>query len=383
MKIFWGFLLAQPIHAFVLPMSNHLKWRYKISSSLAAEVICVGDALFDCIAEDSAAGWDIDRVVEENAWTAWPGGAPANVATALNKLGTTSAFAGAIGQDKDGDKICDIFSSLNVDTSLVRRTGAAPTRRVMVTRDIHGDRTFACFAGKAPPGAFADCLYNVEGLTFSEGTFGDAGWIVSSTLSLAFEESRNALTTLVDYARGRGMKVLVDINWRDVFWLPNTDEETAKREILEFASRADIVKLTDDEAEWLFDISADDAIKDPERIHRTGFPNAKGVVVTGGGNGAGYSILKQTGFVPAFSNVGVVETTGAGDAFTAGLIHACLGLNLDWDMDNTTLDPSTFQSVVTFASAVGALTCTGEGGIPPQPYLKEVEAFLSDNIIPS
>lgn len=62
-----------------------------------------GEVLFDCIAKPEAAGWDLDRVVKEAAWTPYPGGAPANVACALSKLGVSASFAGGVGCDDDGE----------------------------------------------------------------------------------------------------------------------------------------------------------------------------------------------------------------------------------------------------------------------------------------
>ena len=115
------------------------------------EVLCVGDALFDCIANNEAKGWPISRVLDEGAWTAFPGGAPANVATALVKLGTASTFAGCLGADADGDALQALLEEVGVDTSLVTRSVAKPTRRIMVERALDGERSFACFADGAQP----------------------------------------------------------------------------------------------------------------------------------------------------------------------------------------------------------------------------------------
>ena len=126
------------------------------------------------------------------------------------------------------------------------------------------------------------------------------------------------------------VSLYVDVNWRPVFW-PNHKEEDARDEIFSLCQRAHIVKLTDEEAEWLLDISANKALADPLRIHKEFFPNALAVLVTAGEKGAAYSMLLGsdcTGTVEPF-DVKVVETTGAGAAFTAGFLHALMALNVD------------------------------------------------------
>ena len=217
---------------------------------LLAEVVTVGDALFDCIAETDTAGWELDRVLKEERWTAWPGGAPANVATALRKLGTASGFAGCIGADADGDELAALFESIGVDTSLLQRSDDAPTRRVVVTRDAGMVPTFACFVNKRPANEFADCLFDLtpEALSPVELDAGLKGcrWVCSSTLSLAFPKSQRSVRHLVDAAVEQGARKFVDINWRDVFW-PEGMEDFARDEILDFARNADVIKLTDDE----------------------------------------------------------------------------------------------------------------------------------------
>jgi len=249
------------------------------SSSSSPSVLCIGDALFDCIANDNVCSIE-DMMMLTNAWTAWPGGAPANVATALCKLGTTSAFAGCLGADTDGDAIQTLLEQTGVDVTLLQRTDKYPTRRVMVIRDqVSGDRVFAGFY---------------------------------------------------------------------------------------------------DEAHWLLGISASDALAKPELVAQA-FPHACAVLVTAGEKGASYSIVGHTGKVEPF-HVTVLETTGAGDAFTAGFIHGLLSLNLDIVMFNEQVpcedQPEVIQNIVRLAAAVGALTCTSEGAIAAQPTFDEVESFL-------
>jgi pfkB family carbohydrate kinase len=153
--------LALPLLA-LLQLCTTPACSFALPSSPPSRVLCQGEVLYDCIANPSAAGWDLDRVVKEKAWSKWPGGAPANVASALSKLGTPAAFAGGVGDDGDATALLDTLRECGVDTSLARVVKGGATRRCMVTRDESGDRTFAGFADGLPSGSFADCKYSLE-----------------------------------------------------------------------------------------------------------------------------------------------------------------------------------------------------------------------------
>jgi fructokinase len=362
------------------------------SAGPSPSVVCLGDALFDCIANDDARGLSVEEMVKRKAWTPFPGGAPANVATACCKLGTRSAFVGCVGADHDGDELEAMFREIGVDVTLLQRTtGSSPTRRVMVTRSEEGDREFGGFYGGRGADAFADCQLDSKTLllechaeTSQDSSRANnaiiidtAKWIVSSTLSLAFEKSADSIHQLVDRGLEGGARLYVDINWRPVFW-PSGSEEAARAKILGFAQRAHIVKMTDEEAEWLLGVPMSEALSDPSRIHKE-FPCALGVLVTAGEKGASYSLLGSTGRVEPF-RVDVQETTGAGDAFTAGILHGLLSLDMDLGSFETEVSADdrseVVDQIVRFAAAVGALTCTKEGAIAAQPSFAEVESFL-------
>eukprot|EP00978_Attheya_sp_CCMP212_P040591 scaffold223350_cov41-Attheya_sp.AAC.1 len=129
------------------------------SATAGPSVLCIGDALMDCIANNEARGWSVEKLMaDESSWTAFPGGAPANVATALCKLGTSSAFCGCVGQDSDGDALETLLKQEGVNVSLMQRSTLYPTRRVMVTRSKTGDREFGAFHDHRNAHEFADTL---------------------------------------------------------------------------------------------------------------------------------------------------------------------------------------------------------------------------------
>lgn len=113
-------------------------------------VLCLGEILFDCLADQL--GLTLEEV---KSWTPYPGGAPANVACALVKLGTPAGFIGAVGEDEPGNELVKLLEEIGVDTTGVQRHSTAPTRQVYVVRDLAGDRNFAGF-GEYDTSEFAD-----------------------------------------------------------------------------------------------------------------------------------------------------------------------------------------------------------------------------------
>ena len=317
------------------------------------QVVCIGEGLFDSISDEP--GVELSQV---STWTLYPGGAPANVACALTKLGTTSGFVGAIGQDAMGAELLEVLRSHSVDLSGVQLIPGTPTRSVMVTRDSAGDRTFAAFSHDRPSDSFADTKLNAEYLPMD--LIQSAQYLVTGTLLLAYPESAAALTNAMDLARYSGVQVVIDVNWRSVFW---DDEQRAKSVILEVLHQADYLKLTDEEADWLF------GSRDLNSLHNS-FPRLKCILMTRGEYGCVYWAAGTLGDVPAFP-MDVEDTTGAGDSFLAGFLHQLCHRTRSGD-----LLPDEVTAIVRYASAVGALTTLKRGAIAASPTHDEVETFL-------
>ena len=322
------------------------------------KVLCVGEALLDQIADQ--VGCDLEQAL---SWTSYAGGAPANVACALVRLGTAAGFIGCLGQDAIGNKIADCLEEQGVEISGLQRHPTALTRQVYVTRTLAGDRQFAGFGagfGQVALDAYADAQLTLK--DWSENLWAGARFWVTGTLGLAYPRSRTALLRGSTWARSQGMQCFVDLNWRPMFWL---DPDRAVAEIAPLLAIADFVKLSLEEADWCFQTS------DPSQIAQE-LPQVKGVFVTDGDRGCHYWVLGESGFVPAFA-VAAVDTTGAGDAFVAGILHqlCCYPLpvteehRVDW------------PQVLRYASAVGALTTLKVGTIAAQPTAQVVDAFLA------
>ncbi|BAB72475.1 carbohydrate kinase family protein [Anabaena sp. FACHB-709] len=320
-------------------------------------VLCLGEVLFDCLADQL--GLKLEQV---KSWTAYPGGAPANVACALVKLGTPAGFIGAVGEDEPGNVLVKLLQEVGVDTTGVQRHSTAPTRQVYVVRDLAGDRTFAGF-GQYDTSEFADT--HLQAKQLPESVFQEADFLILGTLELAYPDSEKAIHRALELAEQYDLKIVLDVNWRPVFW---HDENIARQKIQEIFKRVDFLKLAKEEAEWLFDTSDPGAI-----TYRLG--SIEGVLVTDGENGCGYCLGENEGKIPAFA-VSVVDTTGAGDSFLAGFIH-----QLSEHGIHNLNDAETAKRIITYASAVGALTTTKAGAIASQPTAMEVETFLASNKI--
>ncbi|MBD2522728.1 carbohydrate kinase [Nostoc sp. FACHB-133] len=320
-----------------------------------SRVLCLGEILFDCLADQLGL-----KLEEVKSWTPYPGGAPANVACALVKLGTTAGFIGAVGEDEPGNALVKLLQDVGVDTTGVQRHPTAPTRQVYVTRDLAGDRTFAGF-GQYDTAEFADTRLQAKQLP--DVLFQEADFLVLGTLELAYPESEQAIYRALELAEHYDLKIVLDINWRPVFW---DEPKIAHQKIPELFKRVDFLKLSKEEAEWLFETA------DPGAITYR-LASIEGVLVTDGENGCTYCLGENEGKLPSFS-IPVVDTTGAGDSFLAGFIHQLSHYGI-----HSLQDAETAKRIVTYASAVGALTTIKPGAIASQPTDAEVEAFLASH----
>lgn len=315
-------------------------------------VLCLGEILFDCLADRP--GIPLEEV---DSWTSYPGGAPANVASALVKLGTKSGFIGCVGEDAPGKALVDVLQNVGVDVTGVQRHPTAPTRQVYVVRSLAGDRHFAGF-GDRDTTEFADTRLQASELPIK--LLEQANFLVLGTLELAYPDCREAIARALEIAKQHDVKIAIDVNWRPVFW---PQPEQANQIIEDFLKQADFIKLSDEEAQWLFNTTNPHAIADR-------FDRCQGVLITAGEKGCAYFLAENQGNLPAFS-VDVVDTTGAGDSFVAGFVHQLCQQGIE-----SLADPDTAKHIVTYASAVGALTATKPGAIAAQPTAAEVEDFL-------
>lgn len=318
-------------------------------------VLCLGEILFDYLADRP--GLPLEKV---QSWTPYPGGAPANVACALVKLGTSAGFIGCVGVDEAGNTLVQLLQDVGVDITGVQRHSTAPTRGVYVVRSLDGDRSFAGF-GDTPTTEFADAYLQASRLPAA--LLENADFLVLGTLELAYPETRQAIFKAIELAELYDVKILVDVNWRPTFW-PNPSE--ARELIDKLLKKVDFLKISEEEAQLLFDTVDAGAIK-----YR--LDSVDGVLVTAGDKEVAYCLGGNEGKFPAFS-VDVLDTTGAGDGFLAGFIHSLGDRGI-----HCLEEAQTAKEVVRYACAVGALTTMKPGAIAAQPTPAEVDDFLANN----
>lgn len=335
------------------------------------QVLCLGEALLDRLGPP---GGD---PATDHPCTDRLGGAPANVACGLARLGTPAAFLGRLGRDPIGAAFAALFAARGVNTCALQWDERLPSRIVLVRRDAAGERSFGGFAGGGltEPGAvrFADQALDAEGLTAAlRPLLAQACWLLVGTIPLASPAAASALQLACRQAAAAGVALALDVNWRPTFWDAAADPASgpdplaiaAMRPLLEQAA---LLKCAREEAEWLFG-SVDAAAVS------AALPQRPAVVVSDGGAPLSWCFGALSGSLPAFP-VTVIDSTGAGDAFTAGLLHRlCAEPQL---LTAQQAEAASMVAALRFAAACGALVCQGAGAIDPQPDPARVQAFLS------
>jgi fructokinase len=315
-----------------------------------ADVICLGEVLIDFVPTITPT-----TLIEAPAFKKAPGGAPANVAVALARLGRSSAFMGMTGDDPFGRFLELTLAEAGVDTSPLRFTGDARTALAFVSLRADGERQFMFYRHPS-----ADMMFRPEDV--DETAISAARALHFGTISMISEPSRSATLHAIDRARAAGSLISCDPNLRLALW---SNAEVAKAGMLKAIAAADVIKISDEELLFLTG-STDPAAARSElwqAHHRL-------MVVTLGPSGCVFISERATGMVGGFS-VASVDATGAGDAFVAGLLD---GLLAD---PGASGDPDRLRAICRVACAVGALTTTERGAIPALPTRAALERFLS------
>jgi len=322
-----------------------------------SRVICLGELLFDYLA--AKPGESLSAVTD---WHPYPGGAPANVACGLVKLGTSCAFIGCLGSDLEGTQLLEFLSGEGVDTSSIQRHPVATTPKVYVLRSLSGDRSFAGF-GEYSPAEFSHAY--LESSLLNPVLFEQAEFLVLGSLCYAYSQSAIAMDEALNLATQNQLNIFLDVNWRPMFW---SDPDQAPDIIRQLLTKIDFLKLSAEEALWLFDTT------DAEQIFCQ-ISGLKGVIVTAGAAKVNYCFGEITGEVTPFC-VNPVDTTGAGDGFLAGFIHQLCQQGIE-----ALKDPETARKIIIYACAVGGITTLSEGAIGGQPTASQVQTFLENPTI--
>ena len=329
----------------------------------APQVICIGEALMDRLGPLGG------NPLHDQPFYDHLGGAPANVACGLAKLGTSVAFLGRLGKDSIGKSFQDLFNLRGINLNGLQIDKDRPSRIVLVRRDSSGERSFQGFVGDQGKGFADQALSSNTCQAFWNKMSGKPQSILIGTIPLATKDSQETLLWCVNKAIEDDIYIVLDINWRSTFWDVNNSPESGPRQnellkIEPLIQQASLLKLAKEEANWFFDC------EDPKWISSS-LSRHPDVVITDGSNPLRWFVGGFSGQIDAISPNLVVDTTGAGDAFTAGLINQLL---------RCSFKPRAYEDAadaIYFGAACGALVCTGAGGIDPQPTYADVLACLS------
>jgi fructokinase len=313
------------------------------------DVVCLGELLIDFVPTVTGTS-----LIDAPAFKKAPGGAPANVAVGLARLGVASAFMGKVGDDPFGHFLAQTLADGGVDTGPLRFTGQARTALAFVSLRADGEREFMFYRHPS-----ADMLLTPDEI--DEDALRAARALHFGSISLISEPSRSATLHAIEVARGAGCLISCDPNLRLALW---PDRAAARAGLLLAIRNAQLVKISDEELRFL--TGSDDPSAARAQLWHDGLEL---LVVTLGSAGCVYFTRAHEGVVVGFGVV-AVDTTGAGDGFVAGLLQ---GIIADRGIAG---EPARLRGLCRFANAVGALTTTERGAIPALPTRDRVEALL-------
>lgn len=312
-----------------------------------SNVYTIGEALIDFIPD--MRGLELKDVV---SFKKEAGGAPANVACAVAKLGGKSSFIGKFGADAFGDFLVETLEGAGVDTRHVLRTNEANTALAFVSLKADGDRDFSFYRNPS-----ADMLLSEDEI---DGDWFAAGDILHyCSVDLIEAPVKYAHLKAITAMKTAGGFVSFDPNVRLPLW---QDPEQCRQTILQFIPLSHIVKISSDELAFITGIE-----DEQEAIASLFVGDVQAVVYTRGADGASWYTPNYQVTVPG-QKVSVVDTTGAGDAFIGALLYQLQAI----DGQIKRMDATQAERIITFANEAAALTTTRAGAISSLPMLDEL-----------
>ena len=316
-------------------------------------LVAIGEALIDFI--PSVKGCDFDDV---DSFFPAVGGAPANVCAAFSKLGGGSVFLTQLGDDPFGHKIERALKKAGIDTSHIAFTGEANTALAFVSLAADGNRTFSFYRKPS-----ADMLYNAEQV--EKSAFDDVFALHFCSVSLGDFPMKHAHDRAIEYARENGALISFDPNLRLMLW---DSKDALKDAVLEFIPKADVLKISDEELEFITGkCSIDEAL--PELFGK----GIKLVLFTCGKDGM-YAYTKKASAHAISPKVEVVDTTGAGDASIGSFL---------WKLNDSGVNSGNIEDVtedmlkdaLEFSTVFCTISVQQKGAIPSYPTLEQVQKY--------
>jgi fructokinase len=311
-------------------------------------VVCFGEALIDFL----NTGQQMDGRLSLSTFTQYPGGAPANAAVAVARLGGNAAFAGQVGDDQFGHFLIDALELYGVDTSLVAIHPEAPTALAFVFLDREGERSFSFRRRRT-----ADIAITREQI--------DPGWFQGTPIlhfcsnTLTDEHIADVTAHVVERAREHDSAVSFDVNLRHSLWPAGKVEAEV---VNTFVRTSDIVKFSREELDYLSRGNHEGYLSS---CFRSGL---KAALVTAGPDDIEIRTpAEKLSVTPP--EVETVDTTGGGDAFIGAVLY---GISLQDDAGACLADIERLQKLVSSAAYCGALAVTRRGAFPSFPTFDEI-----------
>lgn len=314
------------------------------------KVISIGEALIDFIPQEKGVG-----LKNVSNFLRVAGGAPLNVAAAVAKLGGKSQILTKLGVDGFGDHILEEVKPLGVDISKVLRTKEANTALAFVSLKEDGERDFSFYRNPS-----ADMLLNASEI--EEEVFEGGGILHFCSVSLIDAPIKEAHRKAVEFAKKHNCLISFDPNVRLPLW---ETPEACRKAILEFLPLSNIVKISDEELEFITGIA-----DETEALKFLLQGDVEVIIYTKGTNGAEF-ITKDKKIFSASFKVKAQDTTGAGDSFIGSFLYQVA------EGDNTleslvNLQEEKVKEILTFSNATAALTVCKKGAIGALPTKDEV-----------
>ena len=319
-------------------------------SNRSYDVTALGELLIDFT--ENGTSTQGNPIMEAN-----PGGAPCNVLAMLNRLGKKTAFIGKVGKDMFGNQLKAAVEEVGIDTQALVMDDEVHTTLAFVHTYPDGDRDFSFYRN---PGA--DMMLTIDEVP--DDLIRDSRIFHFGTLSSTHEGVRKATRHAIDVAKEAGCIITFDPNLRPPLW---KSLEDARKEIKYGLTKCDVLKISDNEVEFLFDTTDYDkgAALIEEKYH---IPL---VLITMGKDGSRAYYKGCRVECAPFLQEHTIETTGAGDTFCASILNYVLEHGLE-DLSDENL-----MEMLTFANAGASLITTRKGALRVMPTREEVLEFIA------
>ncbi|MGE5474276.1 MAG: carbohydrate kinase family protein [Ignavibacteriales bacterium] len=305
-------------------------------------VTCMGEILIDMVQETTG----------RELFEAHPGGAPANVAVGIARLGGKSAFMGKVGDDRLGKFLVETLKKNDVNIEGLKLGGRTGIALVSLAED--GERSFDFYEKLI---TYGELDVDTQVLDHSE---------IFHFGSISLIDKPQSLATIKCLKASKERKILIsyDPNYRPNLWKSENIAREGMRVGLKYA---DVLKVAKDEIEFL--TSESDVERGIKKLYEEN-PDLKLIAVTLGAQGS-YCWYQEKGKLIPTIKVSAVDTTGAGDGFMAGLLYSiqkkCGLENMDWN---------SMEQAFKFANIVGSITTTQKGAISALPYMEQIKQYI-------